>query len=236
MIGQVENQVALGGAEQFVIVGTAGSIRADVKPGEVDVVSSAARDDGISRHYLPPDTHVDADTPNAGSRTRPPPSTRTCRRTAPGGSTVNDSTRKESDDDGHSERDEGTDSCLSNRRVTKPPQHPGRGRRTDKRSTGDVIFEDWRARPIAPATERVTAAKSDECQHVSHPDDTNSHAHRNSQRHERALRSGRARCRFSFTHDEHCVTRDAPRTPPPAVLTSLRVRDVRRADPNHRLG
>lgn len=61
MIGQVENQVALGGAEQFVIVGTAGSIRADVEPGDVVVVSSAVRDDGISQHYLPPDTYVDAD-------------------------------------------------------------------------------------------------------------------------------------------------------------------------------
>jgi|GEM_PF-2059792 len=34
-IGQVENQFALGGADRFVIVGTAGSIRPDVAPGSV---------------------------------------------------------------------------------------------------------------------------------------------------------------------------------------------------------
>jgi len=32
MIGQVENQVALGGAASFVMVGTTGSIRSDVAP------------------------------------------------------------------------------------------------------------------------------------------------------------------------------------------------------------
>lgn len=61
MIGQVENQIALGGADRFVIVGTAGTIREDVTPGDVVVVSSAVRDDGISQHYLPPDTYVDSD-------------------------------------------------------------------------------------------------------------------------------------------------------------------------------
>lgn len=61
MVGQVENQIALGGASRFVIVGTAGSIRTDVKPGAVLVVTSAVRDDGISQHYLPPETYVHAD-------------------------------------------------------------------------------------------------------------------------------------------------------------------------------
>lgn len=61
MVGQVENQIALGGATRFVIVGTAGSILPDVKVGDVVVVTSAVRDDGISQHYLPPDTYVDAD-------------------------------------------------------------------------------------------------------------------------------------------------------------------------------
>jgi hypothetical protein len=103
------------------------------------------------------------------------------------------------------------------RRVTKPPQDPGCGRRTDERSTGDVIFEDWRARSIASATERVTAAKGEQCEHVSRPDDSDRHAHRNAQRHERALCVGCARCRFRFTHDEHCATHDAPRRPHPGL-------------------
>ena len=128
-----------------------------------------------------------------------------------------DATRKENDDDGHSDRDTDTDCCLPFRRVTKPPQDPGCGRRTDERSTGDVIFEDWRARSIASATERVTAAKSEQCEHVSRPDDSDRHAHRNAQRHERALCVGCAWCRFSFTHDEHCATHDAPRTPHPGL-------------------
>lgn len=61
MVAQVENQIALGGATRFVIVGTAGSIRSDVTVGDVVVVTSAVRDDGISQHYLPPDTYVEAD-------------------------------------------------------------------------------------------------------------------------------------------------------------------------------
>ena len=67
MVGQVENQIALGGANRFVIVGTAGSIRSDVRPGDVVVVTSAVRDDGISQHYLPPDTYVDADVALVGA-------------------------------------------------------------------------------------------------------------------------------------------------------------------------
>lgn len=60
MIGQVEHQVALGGADRFVILGSAGSIRSDVAVGTIVVVDSAVRDDGVSSHYLPPDTFVDA--------------------------------------------------------------------------------------------------------------------------------------------------------------------------------
>lgn len=61
MIGQIENQVQLKGATRFVIVGTAGTISPDVSVGDLIVVNSAVRDDGISQHYLPPDTYVDAD-------------------------------------------------------------------------------------------------------------------------------------------------------------------------------
>lgn len=61
MIAQVENQVALGGASRFILLGTAGSLQPDITVGDVVVVSSAVRDEGISNHYLPPDTYVDAD-------------------------------------------------------------------------------------------------------------------------------------------------------------------------------
>lgn len=61
MIGQLEHQVEMDGANHFVILGTAGAISPDTSIGDVIAVTSAVRDDGISQHYLPPDTHVDAD-------------------------------------------------------------------------------------------------------------------------------------------------------------------------------
>ena len=119
---------------------------------------------------------------------------------------MSDAARNESSNDSHSECDSDTDSCLPYRWATQPPQHPSRGRRNDERSTGDVILEDWRARPIAPATERFAAPKSDEYHHATRPDDTHGRAHRKAQRHERALRWGRASRRFSFTQKAHCAT------------------------------
>ena len=61
MIGQVEHQVQMGGATEFMILGTAGAISDAVAVGDVIGATSAVRDDGVSQHYLPPDTHVDAD-------------------------------------------------------------------------------------------------------------------------------------------------------------------------------
>ncbi len=60
-VGQVENQLALGGASRFVILNLAGGLGPDVAPGDVAVVESAVRDDGISDHYLAPGDVVDAD-------------------------------------------------------------------------------------------------------------------------------------------------------------------------------
>ena len=59
-VSQVENQVALGGAQRFVILNTAGGLGVDLEVGEVAVVDKAIRDDGISDHYLPPGDTVDA--------------------------------------------------------------------------------------------------------------------------------------------------------------------------------
>ena len=59
---------ALTKATRFVIVGTAGAAREDVKSGDVIVVNSAVRDDGVSGHYLPPDAYVDADPSLADER------------------------------------------------------------------------------------------------------------------------------------------------------------------------
>ena len=60
-VGQVENQVALGGAGRFVIINLAGGLGRDVRSGDVAVAESAVRDDGVSHRYLPPGDVVDAD-------------------------------------------------------------------------------------------------------------------------------------------------------------------------------
>lgn len=61
MVNQLENQVALGGAHTFVAYNLAGGIGPDIEPGDISVVGSAVRDDGISDHYLAPADTVDAD-------------------------------------------------------------------------------------------------------------------------------------------------------------------------------
>ena len=60
-VGQVENQIALGGATRFVILNTAGGFGPDIAVGDLAVVETAVRDDGISDHYLAPGDTVDAD-------------------------------------------------------------------------------------------------------------------------------------------------------------------------------
>jgi uridine phosphorylase len=51
--GQIENLVELG-CRRFIAVGTAGGLRATARPGEVVLITSAIRDEGVSHHYLPP--------------------------------------------------------------------------------------------------------------------------------------------------------------------------------------
>ncbi len=53
-VGQVENQLALGGAERFVILNTAGGFGPDIAIGDLARLETAVRDDGICDHYLPP--------------------------------------------------------------------------------------------------------------------------------------------------------------------------------------
>ncbi len=60
-VGQVENQRALDGAERFVIFNLAGGFGQDISVGDIAVIETAVRDDGISPHYLPPGDTVDAD-------------------------------------------------------------------------------------------------------------------------------------------------------------------------------
>lgn len=60
-VQQVENQLALDGADEFVILNTAGGLGDDVQIGDIAVIESAVRDEGISDHYLAPGDTVDAD-------------------------------------------------------------------------------------------------------------------------------------------------------------------------------
>jgi uridine phosphorylase len=48
----MEELVALG-ADTFIRVGTAGSMRSDILPGHLGVIRAAIRDEGTTRHYLP---------------------------------------------------------------------------------------------------------------------------------------------------------------------------------------
>jgi len=53
MVTQMENLAYLG-TQRFAVVGAAGSIVDDVRPGATVIPTAAVRDDGISQHYLPP--------------------------------------------------------------------------------------------------------------------------------------------------------------------------------------
>ncbi len=61
MVNQLENQVALGAASAFVAYNLSGGIGTDIEPGDISVVGTAVRDDGISDHYLPSSDTVDSD-------------------------------------------------------------------------------------------------------------------------------------------------------------------------------
>jgi len=66
MVSQVENLISLGDTRQFVVIGVAGGIGADVDLGDVVIVDSALRDDGLSDHYLRPGDCVEADVELSG--------------------------------------------------------------------------------------------------------------------------------------------------------------------------
>ncbi|MFE9661817.1 nucleoside phosphorylase [Streptomyces sp. NPDC005955] len=53
----LEQLVALG-ARRVITIGTAASLRADLRPGDLVVCDSALRDEGVSYHYLPPQAHI----------------------------------------------------------------------------------------------------------------------------------------------------------------------------------
>ncbi|GGZ22541.1 hypothetical protein GCM10010387_14680 [Streptomyces inusitatus] len=53
----LEQLIALG-ARRVITVGTAASLRADLRPGDLVVCDSALRDEGVSHHYLPPRAHI----------------------------------------------------------------------------------------------------------------------------------------------------------------------------------
>ena len=53
----VEELVAQG-AREFISVGTAGSLREDLKIGDLVICNRAVRDEGTSHHYLPPSKYI----------------------------------------------------------------------------------------------------------------------------------------------------------------------------------
>ena len=55
----LEQLIALG-ARHAITVGTAATLRTDLSPGQLVVCDHALRDAGVSRHYLPPGSHIKA--------------------------------------------------------------------------------------------------------------------------------------------------------------------------------
>lgn len=55
----LEQLIALG-ARRAVTVGTAATLRADLSTGQLVVCDNALRNEGVSRHYLPPGSHIKA--------------------------------------------------------------------------------------------------------------------------------------------------------------------------------
>src|SRR5262249_49772712 len=68
MVTQMENLGYLG-TRRFAVVGAAGSISDDVRPGATLIPTAAVRDDGISQHYLPPVRYA-SPSPALGERLR----------------------------------------------------------------------------------------------------------------------------------------------------------------------
>ncbi len=56
----VEDLAAFG-VRRFVALGLAGGLQPDLRAGDLVVCERAIRDEGVSRHYLPPAPHVEAD-------------------------------------------------------------------------------------------------------------------------------------------------------------------------------
>ncbi len=55
----VEELIAFG-VQQFISIGLAGGLQADLHPGDIVICERALRDEGTSYHYLPPARSVDA--------------------------------------------------------------------------------------------------------------------------------------------------------------------------------
>ena len=68
VVTQMQNLGYLG-TRRFAVVGAAGSISEDVRPGATVIPTAAVRDDGISQHYLPPARYA-APSPTLGERLR----------------------------------------------------------------------------------------------------------------------------------------------------------------------
>lgn len=49
------------GVRQFILIGMAGGLQPDARPGDIVLVDGAIRDEGTSHHYLPPNTAVAPD-------------------------------------------------------------------------------------------------------------------------------------------------------------------------------
>jgi uridine phosphorylase len=57
---QIQNLIYLG-VRKFASIGTAGGLVESLEPGQIVLVTSAVRDDGVSQHFLPPARYIEPD-------------------------------------------------------------------------------------------------------------------------------------------------------------------------------
>lgn len=60
VVAGLTDEFAALGVQQFVLIGMAGGLQPDLQTGSLVISTSAIRGEGVSRHYLPPDSFVES--------------------------------------------------------------------------------------------------------------------------------------------------------------------------------
>jgi len=61
MTAELAEEFVAMGVQRMILMTWAGTLQADLSPGDIIVIDRAIRDEGTSYHYLPPDKYINAD-------------------------------------------------------------------------------------------------------------------------------------------------------------------------------